>query len=1040
MRIIILTLLVLLITFTSFAAERKWNGAGFTDKGSITSATNTDFNDGANWLPTGALATGDDLIINLNDNSTNTVSLSAALSVNSLTINGNVIKNAGLGGQSFTLNTGIYSFNLVANHTVINSCTPPGNQNDRAFNIIITNSGVGKFTIGGNLSATNTNVSISNPLSANTIKYLINGNMIVNGTTLAKSLNTATSSNVSFFVGNAPAKIKFTGNVVLDDNTAATGNSILLGSTSFASTGAIEFDGNVSLGFRAATDSSFTAATVIFDGTGTQTYTQGDTLSFKLPNVVIGSLNDPTVLLATANAVTPNNLTGNLTINGSSTLDLKALQWNRNSFGGSFVMKSTSILKLSGVVSVANGGTVIPFTGSNFPAGFTTVTFDSTSTVEFNGTSQTIPSPTAATIYGNLTLSNNSSVKTLGGNISINRALKIDAGVTMALGDYTTTLKSNAQTTAFVTPVNGTVTYGTGNFVIERFLKKASSWRLMATPITSGSSPTISASWREGQSIGINTSVGFGTRTTGPTSMDEYTQRASMKHYNMANNTYVDVKTADLAGKIQKDQGYYIFVRGDRTVAVGGTTGTTNLRIAGQLRTGNQTFSVIKNLAPASGFQSIGNPYASRIDVRNVILLSGGVSPSFIIWNPNGGFYGVGQFEAYVKSGLNFTRNGSSSGAILNTIESGQAVFLQNNSTTTDGSLTIKELDKVDGSSLLSRPGVTTPTLEINMFADDNTGNQSLVDGVSFNFGENYTNDIDNNDVRKITNTYDNISIKHKAANLVMERRKTLQATDTLRLNIGGMRLATYKLQIDPSVLGNLSLNAFLVDKFLASETALSLIAVTNVPFSITNDAASRAADRLMIVFKQAASAPLPFGFTSISAEKNTDKNNTVKWNVANEINIISYSIERSTSTTDFTGIGTTIATGNVGNSSSYKFVDAAGLAGVNYYRIKAKSGNGAVVYSNTVKVVNNEGKPQIAIQPNPVLNKILNIHFDNMQGIYDVKLFTKHGAAVFSKRITVSSESEVKNIIAGNVASGLYEILFVDAKGKKVSQNIFIQ
>ena len=211
-----------MVTFTSFAAERKWNGAGFTDKGSITSATNTDFNDGANWLPTGALATGDDLIINLNDNSTNIVSLSAALSVNSLTINGNVIKNAGLGGQSFTLNTGIYSFNLVSNHTVINSCTPPGNQNDRAFNIIITNSGVGKFTIGGNLSATNTNVSISNPLSANSIKYLINGNMIVNGTTLAKSLNTATSSNVSFFVGNAPAKIKFTGNVVLDDNTAAT--------------------------------------------------------------------------------------------------------------------------------------------------------------------------------------------------------------------------------------------------------------------------------------------------------------------------------------------------------------------------------------------------------------------------------------------------------------------------------------------------------------------------------------------------------------------------------------------------------------------------------------------------------------------------------------------------------------------------------------------------------------------------------------------------------------------------------------------------
>ena len=937
-------------------------------------------------------------------------------------------------GVGTATSNGGTDFNTAANWTPVGV---PSASDD----VIIAFVGDGIINLSGNALIRN----LTFPMSANNGVGVLNVGgftLTVNGVTNADIL--AGNNNTNLFLGvndgTSPGTIDFVGNTSFGSTNQGKAFYLFGNSSS-----RLIFRNNLTLGTLASTYGAFVAGsepgTVLFDGSGAQTYTANNNQYFcRFRNVIVGSTNNPTVTLAGSTIV--DNILGDLTINGSSILDLNSRQLNRGSNGGTLLLKNTSQLKLAAAASTQAVvlGTATLIAGSNFPSGFTTVTLDSTSTVEFNGTAQTIPLPTPTTVYGNLTLSG-SGVKTVGGNISINRALEIGTGVTMSLDANTATLKSNNQTTAFVKPVNGTITYGTGKFVIERFLKAAASWRLMATPITSGSSPTISASWREGQAIGTNTIVGLGTRITGPTGLDEVTQRASMKYYNMVNNTYVDVNAAALAGPIQKDQGYYVFVRGDRTVGVGGTTGTTNLRIAGQLRTGNQTFSVIKNLAPASGFQSVGNPYVSRIDVRNFLLLSGGVAESFYIWNPTGGFFGVGQFENYTKVGTDFRRNGSPGGAILNTIESGQGFFLQNNSTTTDGSITIKESDKITGSSLVSRVGVTSPTLEINLFSND-ANNQNLLDGVALNFDANYSNSIDNYDVRKISNSNDNISIKQVSATLAVERRGILTAVDTLRINIGGMRVASYKLEIDPSVLGNLPLHAFLIDKYLVTETPVSLTSASNIAFSITSDAASRVSDRFMIVFRPGIiNGPLPVNFTGIVAIKNSDKTNTVNWSVANEINMTGYAVERSGDGNTFTAAGLTAATANNSNSAAYNFLDNAPLKVINYYRIKATSANGQVQYSKVVKVIDNDVKATFTIQPNPVVNKILNLSCENMQGQYTMNLISKQGSLVFSKSITITSKNETKNIVIdGGIAAGMYELVMIASNGKKVVQTIFVQ
>jgi hypothetical protein len=253
--------------------------------------------------------------------------------------------------------------------------------------------------------------------------------------------------------------------------------------------------------------------------------------------------------------------------------------------------------------------------GSNFSLNFTTYTLDSTSTVDFNGTvAQTIPGITQlVSSYGNLSLSGN--IKSLGSNIAVYRNLTIGASTTMALGNFDVTLKSNNQTTAYLSEVPSTslFTYGTGRFDIERYLPAYKAWRFLATPIEILSSPTISAAWREGNST--LTSTGFGTQITGPAGpvtplntavLDVYTQRGSVKSYVAATNKYVEVTNANTAILANKE-GYFVYVRGDRGVAIGGITTATNLGMKGKLLTGDQIFSV--PFIAGGAFQSFGNPY-----------------------------------------------------------------------------------------------------------------------------------------------------------------------------------------------------------------------------------------------------------------------------------------------------------------------------------------------------------------------------------------------------------------------------------------------
>jgi Domain of unknown function (DUF3244) len=659
-----------------------------------------------------------------------------------------------------------------------------------------------------------------------------------------------------------------------------------------------------------------------------------------------------------------------------------------------------------------------------------------------------------STAFPDLNFYNLSSTNTVLLNVNskfgILNELNLTSTAKLLLNTGDIVMRSSASRTAHITDLgtiaaSTNITYNTGRFVIERFLQAIKSWRLLATPVEIASSPSISDSWREGEALGVYTANGYGTRITGPVGMDQITQRYSMKSYNGVSNTYDEINTsAKLALPIANEEGYYIFVRGDRgqDTTTATPAGVTNLRIRGKLRTGEQTFTAPPATGPTDGFKSIGNPFASQISYKTATKT--GLESSFTVWNPTAGFYGVGRFVQYVSTtGLNGDyMNGAT---MLNTIESGQAFFIQSAVGST-GNVIIKESDKLTGSNLVSRTGnqnrtgVTNPTLEINLHARNSNITETLLDNVILNFDPSYSSSFDNNDVRKIMNSTDNLSIKNGSLNLILERKNMITADDTIFLNLTNTRIAPYRFEIDPSVLSNTGLEAFLEDKFLQTATPVSLTAVTNVNFDITTNAASKAADRFRIIFKQAPTV----NFTTIAATRNADKTITVNWGVQNERNVSRYAVEHSNDGVNFSPLTTQTALANNGTNPTYSKLDVAATSASNWYRVKANMANATAKYSGIAMVgalpADQLDKPAISVNPNPIKDQTVNIKFTNKVGDYKMTLVNNEGRVVYNANIVIANTNVVKTIALGKaVAAGQYQLILTTTDGKKDILNVLV-
>ena len=701
--------------------------------------------------------------------------------------------------------------------------------------------------------------------------------------------------------------------------------------------------------------------------------------------------------------VTDNEYSSNLVINSGATLNIN----------------SSGALQIAGTIS--NSGT---FDASN-------------GTIEMNGASaQTI----AGSMFYKKTI-NNLIVTNGGPGLSVSAAANDTLKITGALTFGTTTAKLytgdniNLVSTIAATANVGFVNPGntiSGKVIVDRFISSGinheKSWQLLSIPTNS---QTIKESWMEN---GVPTSIptGYGTWLTGVTGtaggFDAASASPSMKTYVPATDSWVTVGNPSTT-PIHNDNGYMVFVRGDRSVfnlsGPNSTAQPTNLRSKGNLLTG--TLPVIN--IPAGKYQSVGNPYASRLDFSKINLVN--VDNVFYVWDPLlYGYYGYGGYQTLSgANGYQPTAGGTANyqvGTSYPYIESGQAFFLHN-SAGTNGAVTFTESAKATGSRIVNRPN--SPLSQRQFFrVYMHTAAGAIADGNAVAFDTDFSDAVDDEDAIKILNTGENFGLRREGKILAVEARSPVENTDTIYYNIGRIGLQTYVLHFAPENMRGSGLSAFLVDNYLNTSKEISLDDESEVSLTITTDAGSYAFDRLMVVFK--VMGPLPVTFTSIKA---TQKNSgiLVEWKVENESNIQQYEVEKSVDGNSFSKLATVKAINGAANN--YNWLDQHAAAGYNYYRIRVGL-VGKQNYTQVIKVFIGKAISEMSVYPNPVVNGSINLLLSNQPaGVYQARLLNAIGQVIISKTIhhTEGSSTEIIKI-NNNFSKGIYQLEIIKPDGDK--------
>ncbi len=176
--------------------------------------------------------------------------------------------------------------------------------------------------------------------------------------------------------------------------------------------------------------------------------------------------------------------------------------------------------------------------------------------------------------------------------------------------------------------------------------------------------------------------------------------------------------------------------------------------------------------------------------------------------------------------------------------------------------------------------------------------------------------------------------------------------------------------------------------------------------------------------------AALPVTIISFTGEQ---QNNVVhlQWQVANEININKYQLEKSLNANDFSLFAEKPAA-SAAISATYLGTDESPAAGTNYYRLKIVDNNGKYTYSQVIKIQIAAQKSSISIYPNPITDGIIRLQFLNQpKGKYNIRLMNNLGQLIMQRQMVFQEENFTVPINWNyNLSHGIYQLQVVRPDG----------
>ncbi len=665
------------------------------------------------------------------------------------------------------------------------------------------------------------------------------------------------------------------------------------------------------------------------------------------------------------------------------------------------------------------------------------------STVYFDGPAGIALSGTQPTNFFNATFRGTGTKRNENENtVAVYNILAAEGATTLdadgSSNNRTFVLRSVPASTASVAILPPTVDI-TGKVTVERYIPARRSWRLLTAPIHPVSNLTISQAWQEGVSNAsrlspVNPSPGYGTNITKSTvyASDGYdqgsTNNPSIKYYTGSSWGGVPLATNGTTpgannGLINDQQGYMLFVRGDRSIQVAGTNVVpvnATLRPAGRLKTGTQP------AVACNGWTVIGNPYASSINFHKLVSANPGLPEEFYLWEPDltginevGGWISYGAYNAgtqtYTVAPL---LPGSSSATNTGDIPSGSA-FMVNYT----GNIVFTESCKsTEINNALFRPA---GELRVNLLAVNTNATVSLNDGVAVLF--NAGSETERVTVPKNRNFAEIITI-NTTKPLAIEKRMAVRENDTVFLGIWQMQRKEYMLELVPGALSiPPHITAFLEDTYLHNYEPVAPHDTTLYRFSVTADSGSFAAARFRIIFKRAIR---PFSIRALLQPQN---HISVKWEMPETRGLVGYQIEKSSDGKEFVVTGSRQSAANA--PAQLEWVDAAPWPNETYYRVKYFTENGGVVYSNIAKVsIKNTGS--ISVYPNPVTNNRITLQMNGQpEGEYYATLTGSSGQVIFTGKWYHTGTTNTRVLeISPAAAKGIYQLEITQSGSKRSS------
>jgi len=725
----------------------------------------------------------------------------------------------------------------------------------------------------------------------------------------------------------------------------------------------------------------------------------------------------------------------NLTIasTGAGVLNVGAatVSGNYTQTAGTFIVNQS--LNVSGNFAL-NGGTFTPGTNA----------------VTFDGSSAQNLSTVSTLLLPNVTFSNGGTKTLTSGSFAIpsTGVLTVNSGANLNANGRLT-LMSNATSSARIANIPSGASI-TGNVKVERFITGGNkdmyrTYRMLSSPIyDNGNASNRTYSFAQFIDDMIISGAGGSANGFDQTSNNQ----ASAWTYN-ANASQPYVPLPSINTSVSVGQGAYLFYRGDRSNFTNKTTPpfvdpeSIVMTFEGVL---NQRDV---NVPLNSGYNLVGNPYASSIDWNSAGIIKSSLLNDVIrVWNPASRTYTTYDGSIGVPAGV-----------ASNIIPAGQGFFIQSNAA---GSLTFTEDAKVGSQApalLMSTPNEerfalqklsvapgsnftsATPRAELRMTLKNQVTQFEEETAVVFQSGKSVQYNA-SEDVSYIKESKEQkvflSSFSSDNRRLVINYMPEISENSLVKFDIDKLNgNGNYQLQVKYKDVPT----GYLVklhDNLLGTSTNMQNGGVHTFSIDV-NNAASFGADRFSVSFENPN--VLPVTYASFNVAK-VNQGVTVKWSTLIEAGNSKFVVERAGDDRRYIALHTELAKGN---NSNYSFIDKTPLIGNNYYRLIQIDNNGTENPTQP-QVINYTGEVNgtldiVGVFPNPVVSSFTIKYNGSLKDSQQtLKIVNATGQVLLSKTIAKANLLEGQELNIANYASGLYLVEVYENGNQRVGQTKLVK